>query len=198
MALRPVSPAGPDFPAGLTARQAPISRLARHGASPGWPGWPRFPKCPNRPRFPGWSGWLDCLVGLTARLLRNFTSRFDDDDAPPLLASSLLLLSSPPLVPTTAPHFSLPTPHSPDRCRHLLILLTPPCWRSPTPLIAGQIAITSTRAGSHFSGGAAYGLHDYHPHAGRSQILTFHPFPIKPHEKIIGRGRFWVYLWDHM
>ena len=148
MALRPAGPAGPDFPAGLTAR-----------------------------------------------LLRNFTFRFDDG-APPLLASSLLLLSSPPLVPTTAPHFSLPTP--PDCCRHLLILLTPPCWRSPTPLIAGQIAITSTRAGSHFSGGATYGLHDYHPHVGRSQILTFHPFPIKPHEKIIGRGRFWVYLWDHM
>ena len=195
MALRPVSPAGPDFPAGLSARQAPISRLARHGASPGWPGWPRFPKCPNRPRFPGWSGWLDCLVGLTARLLRNFTSRFDD--GAPTFAG--IVFTAAVVASASADDGApLPTPHSPDRCRHLLILLTPPCWRSPTPLIAGQIAIIRTRAGSHFSGGATYGLHDYHPHAGRSQILTFHPFPIKPHEKIIGRGRFWVYLWDHM
>ena len=147
-----------------------------------WPGWrgvvlrpadPAGPDFLSVPTGPDFLAGPDFPAGLTARLLRNFTSRFDDG----------------------AP---LPTPHSPDRCRHLLILLTPPCWRSPTPLIAGQIAIIRTRAGSHFSGGATYGLHDYHPHAGRSQILTFHPFPIKPHEKIIGRGRFWVYLWDHM
>ena len=32
-----------------------------------------------------------------------------------------------------------------------------------------------------------------HPHAC-SQILTFRPLPIKPHEKIIGKGRFCLYL----
>ena len=186
VSFRPPDPAGAAWFFARLARQAPISRLARHGASPGWPGWPRFP---------GWSGWLDCLVGLTARLLRNFTSRFDDG-AP---AFAGIVFTAAVVASASADDGApLPTPHSPDRCRHLLLMLMPPCWRSPTPLIAGQIAITSTRAGSHFSGGAAYGLHDYHPHAGRSQILTFHPFPIKPHEKIIGRGRFWVYLWVYL
>ena len=28
-----------------------------------------------------------------------------------------------------------------------------------------------------------------------SQILTFRPFPMKPHEFFIGKGRFCLYLW---
>ena len=53
---------------------------ARHGSSPGQPGRPSFP------------GWLDCLAdpdfpaGLTAWLLRNFSSRFDDDAPLPPIA----------------------------------------------------------------------------------------------------------------
>ena len=163
--------------------------MALRPAGPAGPAGPDFLSVPTGPDF------LAGLAGLTARLLRNFTSRFDDG-AP---AFAGIVFTAAVVASASADDGApLPTPHSPDRCRHLLILLTPPCWRSPTPLIAGQIAIIRTRAGSHFSGGATYGLHDYHPHAGRSQILTFHPFPIKPHEKIIWRGRFWVYLWHQM
>jgi len=127
--LRPPGPAGAAWFFARLARQAQISRLAC------LPGWRRFP---GRP---------DCLAGLTAWLLRNFTSRFDDG-AP---AFAGIVFTAAVVASASADDGApLPTPHSPDRCRHLLILLTPPCWRSPTPLIAGQIAITSTRVGHKY------------------------------------------------
>ena len=59
-----------------------------------------------------------------ARLLRNFTSRFDD--GAPAFAGIIFTAA---VVAFASADDDAPA--SPDRCRHLLPLLTPPHWRSP-------------------------------------------------------------------
>lgn len=118
-------------------------------ATPVWPACLRagLPGLPGSAHF----GWF-------SRLLRNFTSRFDDD-APPLLASSLLLVSSPQLVPTTAPTSPITIGTSCFCWRH-------PADLAPLPPIAGQIVVTRARVGSQHPSPACLAEPSRHPRAG--------------------------------